>query len=558
MNADAAASIDARTPTPAPHVNVRVAVLAAGAAAAFYVVAVFANEGPPPAVAGVIFAATPAFAALALAVIRARSRSEPSRALDWFATGLTVAIVAMVLQVASFPALAPGGGLLGTSTSANGALFLLFHVAAAGGMLLGAAGAPRSWQRPFTLGGILLSFAVAADLLPVPALFDAAGRHTRALLVADLAVAALTATATVAWIVRSGRTPRPLVGWVGVSQSLATYELLLHTVAQQRLTPVWWASVSMRLAAYAVLAIGAVATVLHQLRRWEQYTESELDRREGQLTESLATVQRLLAQATEASSALQEQLLPPRLSVPAGMQVVGRYRGAGAHDEIGGDWYDTVLLPHGGVALVIGDVEGHDLTAAALMGQVRAAVRSYAMEGHSPAVLLRRVNGFLLASGIERLISMAYVEVYPHEREAILALAGHPPPLLVPLDGGPLVLVEADIGVPLGLDADQAWQERTVSIPADVSVVLYTDGLVQSSGAEEQYVRLLRAAAQAASAPLEELADALVDAVDGPGRDDVAVLAARLTARPQPAAEGAVPAQPTSEPQGPPVIRRRR
>ena len=558
MAQDGTSSIGARTPRPAPHFNVRVAVLAAAAAAAFYVLVLLVNKRPPPAVAGVMFAATPACAALALAVLRARRRSEPSPRLDWFATGLVVAIVGMVLQVASFPALAPGGGLLGTSTSANGALFLLFHVATALGVLLGAARAPRRWRRPFVVIGVLLCVAVAADLLPVPALFDAAGRHTRTLILADIAVALLTAGATVAWIIRSGRTPRSLVGWVGVSQSLATYELLLHTVAEERLTPVWWASVSMRLAAYAVLAVGAVATVLHQLRRWEQYTDTELDRLEGQLRESLTTVQRLLAQATEASAALQEQLLPPTLSVPPGIEVVGRYRGAGAHDEIGGDWYDTVLLPHGGVALVIGDVEGHDLTAAALMGQVRAAVRSYAMEGHPPAVLLQRVNRFLLASGIDRLITMAYVELYPQDGEATMALAGHPPPLLVPVDGGPPVLAEAEIGVPLGVDADERWQESTVAVPADVSVVLYTDGLVQTSGAEEQYVRLLNAATRAASSPLEALADALVNAVEGPGRDDVAVLAARLATRPHPAVEPAVPAQPTSAPHGPPVVRRQR
>lgn len=530
MTQGAPATVDARTPRPDPHFNIRAAVLAAAAAAAAYVIALVTNEVPPPAVAGVMFAAPPACVALALAVIRVRGKSDPSPELSWFATGLTVGLVGMVLQVVSFPTLAPGGGLLGTGPSASGALYLFFHAAIAAGTLLGALRASERWRSVFIVVGVGLSIGLATEIVPVPALFDTKGQHTVTLVVADLVVAGLTAVATILWLVRSGRTPRSLVGWVGVSQSLATYELLLHTVAVQRLTPMWWASVGVRVAAYGVLAAGAVAAVLHQLRRWERYTELELDRREGQLRDSLATVERLLAQATEASTTLQQHLLPPTLWAPSGMEVTGRYRGAGG-DEVGGDWYDTVLLPNGGLALVIGDVEGHDLTAAALMGQVRAAVRSHAMDGHAPAVLMQRVNRFLLGSGIDRLVSMAYVQLSPAAGVMTLALAGHPPPLLVPLAGGAPRLIDAEIGVPLGLDGDQRWVEFTGPIPGDVSVVLYTDGLVQSSADEEQYERLFAAATHAGAATLDELADALVAAGGGPGRDDVAVLAARLPAQ---------------------------
>lgn len=546
MSRDVVATVDPRTPTPTSRFNIRAAVLATAGAAALYVLALAVNETPPVGVAGVMFVAPPACAVLALVVLRARRHSEPSLRLDWFSAGLTVATVGMVLQVASFPPLAPGGGFLRTGPSASGALYLLFHTAAALGALLGALRAPRRWQRPFVVVGALVTLAVAAEWVPVPVLFDADGQHTTTLVALDLVVAVLTTTATVAWIVRGGRTPHSLLGWVGVSQSLATYELLLHTVSVQRFTAVWWASVGMRVASYAVLAVGLVIAVLRQLRRWERYTADELDRRESQLRESLTAVQRLLAQATEASTALQRELLPPALSAPADVEVTGRYRGAGAHDGIGGDWYDTVLLPDGGLALVIGDVEGHDLTAAALMGQVRAAVRSYALEGHPPAVLLQRVNGFLLGSGIDRLVSVGYVQLYPGDRLATLALAGHPPPLLVPASGGRPQFLDVQVGVPLGIGTDQQWEERTVLLPADVSVVLYTDGLVQTGAHEEQFGRLLPAAVAAGESSLEALADTLVAAVEGPGRDDVAVLAARVASPHRPAAERLLPVQPMS------------
>ena len=127
-----------------------------------------------------------------------------------------------------------------------------------------------------------------------------------------------------------------------------------------------------------------------------------------QLTRSEATAQESLA-------TLQQALLPPEVVSQRGVSVASRYQAAGIYDQIGGDWYDTIALPTGGLALVIGDVEGHDLTAASVMALVRGAVRSYALEGHPPSIVLERVNTFLLSAGVERLVTMAYVQLYPDD-----------------------------------------------------------------------------------------------------------------------------------------------
>jgi serine phosphatase RsbU (regulator of sigma subunit) len=113
--------------------------------------------------------------------------------------------------------------------------------------------------------------------------------------------------------------------------------------------------------------LGALVSPLRRLRRLERYAAKELDRREGQLEESLGVVRQLLDEATRASVTLEEQLLPRELSPPETVMIAARYAGAGPDNEVGGDWYDAITLPDGGLAMVAGDVEGHDLAAAAVM-----------------------------------------------------------------------------------------------------------------------------------------------------------------------------------------------
>lgn len=95
--------------------------------------------------------------------------------------------------------------------------------------------------------------------------------------------------------------------------------------------------------------------------------------------------------------------------------------------DIGGDWFDVVPLPAGAVGLIVGDVEGHDVEAAALMGLLRSAVRAYALEGHPPAVILDRSNQFLAGLHADRLVTVSYLQLHPTEHLVIAASAGHLP-----------------------------------------------------------------------------------------------------------------------------------
>ncbi len=238
---------------------------------------------------------------------------------------------------------------------------------------------------------------------------------------------------------------------------------------------------------------------------------------------------------------LQRALLPYAVAAPEGVEVAGRYRAAGDHGEVGGDWYDTVALPGGGVALVVGDVEGHDLVAASVMGLVRGAVRAYALEGHPPSVVLERVNDFVFSAGIERLVTLGYAELYTDGRTLTIALAGHPAPLVVPTDG-PAAVLDVAPGLPLGVAPGQQWPERTCLLPRGALVVLYTDGLVdRPTSPGDPVAHLLEVAGGARPATAVGVADALL--AGAPTSDDVAVLVVRTTTERAPVAQRSLPPQ---------------
>lgn len=134
--------MDPRTPRPDPRLSVGGAVAGAALAAAAYVLALKVDLLPPPAVAAAMFLVTPVFAVLALVVLWSRRHESRQPDLGWFANGLAVGVLAMILQVVSFPAVTVGGGPLGTTQTSNGALYLAFHAAPAFGALLAAWGAP--------------------------------------------------------------------------------------------------------------------------------------------------------------------------------------------------------------------------------------------------------------------------------------------------------------------------------------------------------------------------------------------------------------------------------
>ena len=179
--------------------------------------------------------------------------------------------------------------------------------------------------------------------------------------------------------------------------------------------------------------------------------------------------------------ALVRSSIPPMH--PAGLPFVGvslaaRYVPAEEGSAAGGDWYDVIELPEGGVALVIGDVAGHGIEAAGVMGQVRMAVRAFSLEGHSPRVVVARVHELLrsLYEG-EQMVTMLYLAVDPTTSEATMVNAGHPPPLLLDHAGGATFL-ESPTGLPLGLNWSLPYEESIALLRPGWALVLFTDGLV--------------------------------------------------------------------------------
>ena len=186
---------------------------------------------------------------------------------------------------------------------------------------------------------------------------------------------------------------------------------------------------------------------------------------------------RLYQREREAALTLQRSLLPAELPTVPRLTVAARYLPGTAGTEAGGDFYDVIPLPGGGVGLAIGDVMGRGIAAAAVMGQLRAALRAYALEEHRPAALLSRLHAVVQALGTGTLTTCTYAVYDPDSQELQVATAGHLPPLL----SGPEQLtryLELDPGLPLGVDS-ATFAETALRLQPQTTLVLCTDGLVE-------------------------------------------------------------------------------
>ena len=226
---------------------------------------------------------------------------------------------------------------------------------------------------------------------------------------------------------------------------------------------------------------------------------------------------------------LQEALLPHSLPSLPGIETASRYLPATQGMEIGGDFYDLVPT-QGHAAAVIGDVQGHNVTAAGLMGQIRTAVRAYTTVGQPPEDVMRSTNRLLIDLGSDLFASCLYLRLDPERGRAVMARAGHPPPLLRRPDGRVRVLDLAG-GPLLGIDAAATYPTTEVLLAPGSVLVLYTDGLIESPGLdiEDALADLGRRLAEAGDRPLDELADGLVrhSAATHERADDVALLLLR-------------------------------
>ncbi len=228
--------------------------------------------------------------------------------------------------------------------------------------------------------------------------------------------------------------------------------------------------------------------------------------------------------------ALQRTLLPETLPQVPGLELAARYQPALVGTGIGGDWYDVFPLAAGQVGLVIGDVMGHGVAAAAMMAQLRTALRAYALEGHEPAAVAERLNNLLLPLRPTSMTTLAYVVLDAEHEAARMISAGHPPPLLAMPGQAPRYLpVEGD--PPLGVMPGHRFSEHTFALPADSLLVMVTDGAIEVRG-ETLDAGLERLRALAAELPSPP---ALCDAVTArpSHEDDLAIVALRVSALPE-------------------------
>ncbi len=228
---------------------------------------------------------------------------------------------------------------------------------------------------------------------------------------------------------------------------------------------------------------------------------------------------------------LQRRLLPD-LSQISDLELAARYlpaSGAG----LGGDWYDAFQLGGDRVAIATGDVVGHGVAAAAVMAQLRTALRAYAADGHAPSAAVERVNSLIWDLGPPTMTTLAYV-VIDLERESLESvIAGHPPPLIIS-PGGEAAYLPLQGGVPLGTSRLARYRCDTHAFEAGSTVILYTDGLVESRrvSIDDGLARLRSLVA--GQDDLEALCTRLVEGLVPPERaDDVALVAARLPPLPE-------------------------
>jgi GAF domain-containing protein/PAS domain-containing protein len=287
--------------------------------------------------------------------------------------------------------------------------------------------------------------------------------------------------------------------------------------------------------------VGACVLGFDEVHRFSNEERSLLTALSGLIAQALERARLYDAEFTLARG-LQNALLPHLLPTMPGVRVTGRYLPGTRGMDIGGDWYDAIPTDRG-VVLVVGDVEGHNVAAAATMGQVRSAVRAFASAGHRPSDVIASTNRLLLDLAPGLLASCCYVLIEPGPGVAHVVRAGHCPPLLrrpdghtefLDLPGGPLLGVERTVDYP---------ESELNLLPGSV-LALYTDGLIETRGSDigVGMDRLRTSLAHARVGSLEELADALLrDARQSPNRvDDIALLLTEYahTSPPTPATAG--------------------
>ncbi|MGW0705166.1 SpoIIE family protein phosphatase [Streptomyces sp. NPDC002643] len=292
-----------------------------------------------------------------------------------------------------------------------------------------------------------------------------------------------------------------------------------------------------RLLALALTSRGRMLGALAVARRHRPYSD-------GERTYLQAVTSRIAVAYDNATRyqnerrlavALQRALLPQALPQVPGMTTASYYRASALGAEVGGDWYDVIQLPDGAVGLAIGDVMGHDVDAAILMGSLRSALHAYALECPTPSEVLARLDAHCSALDSDRFATCLYAVYEPGARRLRYASAGHLPPLLVA--GGRTGYLDLAPGMPLGVARGDATDHETLLLPG-TGLLLFTDGLVEhrTTRLDDRLAALRRICRDVLPAPASPHAAPAPDAIIGlalgmlatPDRvdDDTALLAA--------------------------------
>jgi serine phosphatase RsbU (regulator of sigma subunit)/anti-sigma regulatory factor (Ser/Thr protein kinase) len=278
-----------------------------------------------------------------------------------------------------------------------------------------------------------------------------------------------------------------------------------------------------------LLVEGSVLGVLHVGTLTERAFDAEdvdLLQRAGDRA-ALAIFSRLSERERGLADALQRSLIPRLPHLPA-VSLAGRYLPAAAA-RLGGDWYDAFALPDGRLGMAIGDVVGHGFHAAAIMGQLRSGLRAYALDGMPPGQVLERLNRLLRQLEPGRTSTLVYLVLEPHGGHLTVAGAGHPPPLVDPVDGDAHYL-ELPGSVPLGATRHVVYDQREFELVPGSALLLYTDGLVENPRESlDAGLERLRGTVQRGEEDLQRLGDTIVDELlpEGPRDDDAALLVVR-------------------------------
>jgi serine phosphatase RsbU (regulator of sigma subunit) len=281
--------------------------------------------------------------------------------------------------------------------------------------------------------------------------------------------------------------------------------------------------------------LGAIALVRFDGSR--PFTRDDIELAEDLAGRSALAVDnvRLYQREHSVADTLQRSLLPELPEIP-GIETAAHSVSASTAADVGGDFYDLLHLPEGSIGIAVGDVEGHDVAAAAAMGHLRGVLRAciWDAEDADPGRVLARVDRLVQGLRVASLATMVYARAVRPDRDGDpwrlhVANAGHPPVLLRAPDGAMRIL-DGVTGMLVGVDASSHRETLTVEIPAGSTLIAYTDGLIERPGADlDQGIRDLceRLAAAPPDAGPRELCDAAVaGALDH--RDDVALIAVRF------------------------------